>query len=99
MPVFTAWFDHLTFDKPSRMSKALVSDTNWQGSVGVRNQERWLKISEEQHGGDAAFFVIHAIDVDAEPRRIREIDADRIFVGKLVRHGTETYVLGQPRPL
>lgn len=99
MPVFTAWYDHVEYNKESRTTKAVISDTTWQGTVGVNNQERWIKHAEESGNAVAAFFVIHAANENAHPRKVKYIDDDKVFVGQLVRNGTETYILGQPKPL
>lgn len=99
MPVFTAWQDHLEFDRETKLTKAVVSDTTWQGSVGLNNQERLLAEAEQQGEGIGAFFVIHAVNEEVHPRKIACIDSDKVFVGKIVRNGTETYILGKPQPL
>jgi hypothetical protein len=65
----------------------------------VNNQEHWLKYAEESHNGIAPFFIIHAEDENASPRKVKYIDADALFVGKVVRDGTKTYIVGQRRPL
>jgi|694.fasta_scaffold87250_5 hypothetical protein len=97
MPVFTAWFDQLEYDKSTKLTTALINDTNWARPVGVNNQERWIAVAEQAGGGIAAFFIIHAVDVNAERRVVRNIDDDKVFVGKLVRDGTATFIVGQPR--
>jgi hypothetical protein len=46
MPVFTAWEDLATYDKTTKMTKALVCDTAWpERPAGLSNQERWLTFS------------------------------------------------------
>ena len=97
MPVFTAWFDQLEYDKSTKLTTALINDTNWARPVGVNNQERWIAVVEQAGGGIAAFFIIHAVDVNSERRVVRNIDDDKVFVGKLARDGTATFILGQPR--
>lgn len=99
MPVFTAWYDHVDYDKASRTTKAVISDTTWSGSVGVNNQERWIKFAEEKNNSIAAFFVIHAVNENAHPRKVKYIDPDKVFIGDLVRNGTETFIVGKPKLL
>ena len=99
MPVFTAWRDHTTFDKGAKTVTAVVSDKGWSSAVGVNNQERWLEHAEKYNGGIAAFFVIHAADERAEPRKVKYIDDDAVFVGKIIRDGSETRIVGQRRAL
>jgi hypothetical protein len=100
MPVFTGWHDFTTYNRDSKETKALVSDIEWTGRpVGLKNQERWLKFAEEQNNGVASFFVIHAVDEKADIRKVKYIDADKIFEGKVVREGGKVYVVGKPRPL
>jgi hypothetical protein len=99
MPVLTAWYDRVVYDKATRMTTALVNDTNWDRPAGVNNQERWITHAEQENEGIAAFFIIHAVDVDAQKRTVQYIDDDKAFVGKLVRNGTETFIVGQPRPI
>lgn len=98
MPVFTAWRDHTVYDKDSKTVTATVLNSEWSGTVGVNNQERWLKYAEE-HDGVAAFFIIHAFDEDAIPRKVQYIDDDAVFVGAVVRDGTDTNVVGLRRAL
>ncbi len=99
MPVFTAWYDHVDYDKESRTTKAVISDTTWSGSVGVNNQERWIKFAEEKNNSIAAFFVIHAVNESAHPRKVKYIDHDKVFIGELVRSGAETFIVGKPKLL
>jgi hypothetical protein len=99
MPIFTGWRDHTEFDKQTKTVTALVSDTQWTSAVGVNNQERWLKHAEENNSGIAAFFIIHAVNENATPRKVKYIDDDAVFVGKVVRKGTETFIVGQRRAL
>ena len=98
-PVFTAWLDNITFNKNTRTAKALVSDTVWSSTVGVNNQEYWLDYAIRENDAVAAFFVIHAVDVNASPRKVQQIDDDKVFVGQVVRDGTKTYIVGQPESL
>ncbi len=99
MSVFTAWRDHTEFDKQKKTVKALVCDTQWTSAVGVNNQERWLRHAEEHKGAVAAFFIIHAADVNAVPRKVKYIDDDAVFVGPVVRDGTKTFIVGQRRAI
>ena len=99
MPVFTGWRDLTEFDKQAKTVTALVNDTQWKSTVGVNNQERWLKHAEENNQGIAAFFIIHAADDKAIPRKVKYIDDDAVFVGKIVRNGAKTYAVGMRRPL
>jgi hypothetical protein len=98
MPVFTAWRDHTAYDKLSKTVTATVLNSEWSSAVGVNNQERWLKYAEE-HGGQAAFFIIHAMDEGAQPRKVQYIDDDAVFVGLVVRVGTDTHIVGKRRAL
>lgn len=98
MPVFTGWFDLTKFDKANKTTSALVCDTSWTGRpVGLPNQERWLRYAETQNNGVAAFFIIHAIDPRANPRKVKYIDHEKVFVGPIVRNGGQAIVVGQPR--
>ena len=99
MPVFTAWSDFTAYDKDEKTTKALVCDANWEAAVGVNNQERWLTHAEKSNDAVAAFFVIHAVDKSALPRKVASIEVGRAFVGKVVREGTKTYIVGQPRAI
>ena len=100
LTVFTGWRDHTQYDKESKTTTAMVLDTNWEDRpIGIRNQERWLKHAEDNNGGIACFFVIHAVDTDARPREASSIDDERVFVGKIERRGTQTFIVGQPKPL
>jgi hypothetical protein len=99
MPVFTAWRDLTKFDREHRTVTALICDTEWAGAVGVNNQERWIKHAEDHNQGVAAFFIIHAADEKASPRKVRYIDDDAVFVGRILREGTKTYIVGQRRAI
>ena len=99
MPVFTGWADLTVYDKEKKTTTALVSDTTWSSAVGVNNQEHWLTFAEQNNEGTAAFFIIHAEDKNATPRKVKFIDADAVFAGKIVRDGTKTYIVGQRQPL
>ena len=82
-----------------RTTRVLVRDTTWSSEVGVNNQEYWLACAERDPDGVAAFFIIHAADENADPRKVKYIDDDAVFVGKIVRDGTKTYIVGQRKPL
>lgn len=100
MPVFTGWRDHTTFDKVEKTTTALVLDDAWKNRpVGTNNQERWVRWALENNEGIASFFVIHAADENAEVRKVKCIDDDKVFVGKIVRDGGKVYVVGKPRPI
>lgn len=97
MPVFTAWSDLTSYDKGTRTTRALIADDNWHARVGANNQTRWIRHALDHCGGQAAFFIIHAKDINADPRKVAEIESERIFVGQLERQGSLTYLRAQPR--
>ena len=100
IPIFTAWEDLATYDKETKTTKALVCNKAWPDRVaGLNNQERWLEYAETKTNGIAAFFIIHAVDPKLELRRVKYIEEERVFVGKVVRDGGKTYVVGEPRDL
>jgi len=99
VPVFTGWKDRTVYDKESKTVTALVCDTAWTSAVGVNNQERWLAHAEKNNNRQAAFFVIHAADENASPRKVKYIDDDAVFVGEIVRDGGKTYIKGRRQPL
>jgi len=99
MPVFTGWQDQTTYDKENKTTASQVSDTTWNGTVGVNNQEYWLAYAEQYNDAIAAFFIIRAVDVNEAPRRVKDIDSGKVFLGKIVRDGTATYIVGQPKIL
>ncbi|PZO14839.1 MAG: hypothetical protein DCF26_14445 [Burkholderiales bacterium] len=43
----------------------------------------------------SAFFIIHAVNESASPRKVKYIDDDAVFIGKIRREGTRTYIVGQ----
>lgn len=97
MPVFTGWFDMVSYDREKQTTTALVCDTAWAGRpVGLANQERWLKYAEAENKGIGAFFIIHAVDSNEEMRRVKSIDGNKVFVGPIVRSGGKTFIVGQP---
>lgn len=98
IPVFTGWRHLTTYDRETRTTRAVILDEDWEG-VGYGNQVRWITYAMEHCGGQAGFFIIHAVDPDAKPRKIGAIESERIFVGQLQREGRLTYLRGQPRPL
>lgn len=99
MPVFTGWKDRTVYDKDSKTVTALVCDSSWTSAVGVNNQERWLVHAEHSDSRQAAFFVIHAADENASPRKVKYIDDDAVFVGEIVRDGGKTYIKGKKQLL
>ncbi|MDP9893237.1 hypothetical protein J2W32_001461 [Variovorax boronicumulans] len=100
MPVFTAWSDYTTYNKEAKTTRAQVGNSALQTSrVGTSNQEFWIAKAFEEHNGQAAFFVIHARDPEAHPRKVEEIESHRIFVGQLERDNEFTYLVAQPRQL
>lgn len=100
MPVFTGWRDHTTFDKMEKTTTALVLDEEWKNRpIGINNQERWVRWALENNEGIASFFVIHAVDESAELRKVKFIDDDKVFVGKIFRDGAKVYVVGKPRSI
>lgn len=99
MPVFTAWSDLAKYERDSKQTTALVCDADWKSAVGVNNQEHWLTFAEQNNNSVAAFFVIHAVDNTASPRQVESIDVGRAFVGKVVRDGSMTYIVGQPQKI
>jgi len=100
LPVFTAWSDLTVYDKETRTTRAQVGNALLETSpVGTANQEFWLNKAFEDHDGRAAFFVIHARDPSAHPRKVDEIESQRIFIGHLERDGDFTYLVAQPHQL
>ena len=90
----------LEYDKETKTTTALVSDTAWTGRpVGLNNQERWLKFAEDRNSGIAAFFVIHALDPNAQIRKVKYIDDDKVFVGQVSRKAGQVQIVGKPRLL
>lgn len=92
MPVFTGWQDHIA--SVDGQTRALICDTTWQGVQGVNNQEHWVEHALN-HGGQAAFFVIKAIDATAVPRKVEWLDDTRVLCGKVVRVGTKSFVISE----
>jgi hypothetical protein len=91
LPVFTAWQDRAR--SSGGQTQFLVSDTNWSNTAGVNNQEYWLAHALE-HGGEAAVFVIKAVDLTERPRRIESLDDTRVLCGPIERVGTQTFITG-----
>jgi len=77
----------------------ILADAWANRPVGTNNQERWIRWALENNDGVAAFFVIHAADEGANVRKVKYIDDDKVFVGKIVRDGGKVYVVGKPRPI
>jgi len=99
IPVFTAWEDQTAFDKVSKMVTALVCSRAWTSAIGVNNQERWIAHAEKSNGGKAAFFIIHAVDTKADPRKVSSIEDKAVFIGNIIREGERTYIKGIKTPL
>lgn len=101
MPVFTGWRDHLFFDRVAKTTTALVYDDAWSDRrpVGAANQKKWVRWAIENNDGVAAFFVIHAEDENAELRKVKYIDSDRVFIGKVVEDQGKVFVVGHPRQI
>lgn len=92
MSVFTGWQDHVT-NQGGRM-KVLVSDKQWHNTAGVNNQERWVDYALA-HGGEAAFFVIKAVDPTCSPRQVEWLDDTRVLCGRVVREGDAAYIIAE----
>ena len=45
-----------------------------------------------ERNGDAAFFVIKAVDASAVPRKVEWLDGSRVFCGPVVREGEQAFV-------
>ena len=90
MPVFTGWQDHTrNIDGQVRV---LVSDsTNWHNKAGVKNQEHWVDHAL-QNGGEAAYFMIKAVDPLAVPRQIEWLDESRVLCGRIERLGNQAFI-------
>jgi hypothetical protein len=99
LPVFTSWFDFAKYDTETKVTKSLILDEDWDRPVGKKNQNYWIDQAKTCHDGIGACFIIHPVDPAAVPRKVRSIESDRIFVGKIVREGSKTYILGSPKPL
>jgi len=92
MPVFTGWQDHIS--KIDGQMRCQISDLNWDNKAGVNNQEYWINFAK-QNGGEAAFFVIKAVDPDKSPRTVEWLDSTRVLIGKIQQEGTSTYIVAQ----
>ena len=90
MPVFTGWQDHAR--NVDGKLRVLVSDRNWSSISGVNNQEYWIDHALD-HEGEAAFFVIKAVDSSAIPRKVEWLDDTRVFCGRVVREGDQAFVI------
>jgi hypothetical protein len=90
MPVFTGWADHIA--KVNGETRVLVSDKGWSNQAGVRNQEFWVDYAVD-HGGEAAYFVIKAVDPNAMPRKVEWLDSSRVLCGRIARDGDRTYIV------
>lgn len=89
LPVFTGWQDHAS--SINGQTRVLVSDTSWSNTAGVNNQEHWVAHAIE-NGGEAAFFVIKAVDPTASPRKVEWLDETRVLCGPIQRIGCQAYV-------
>lgn len=90
MPVFTGWQDHAS--KIAGQNRMLISDTTWKSISGVNNQERWVKYAIDNEC-EAAYFLIKAVDPTKSPRSVEWLDDTRVLCGKVVRLGTQSFVL------
>lgn len=89
MTVFTGWADHT--NKINGEIRVLISDRNWPNKAGVNNQEYWVEYAL-RHGGEAAYFVIKAVDPTATPRKVEWLDDSRVLCGRIERHGDMTFI-------
>jgi|JI10StandDraft_1071094.scaffolds.fasta_scaffold3402625_1 hypothetical protein len=71
-----------------------ISDQAWTNKAGVNNQEFWIDHALK-NGGEAAFFVIRALDASAEPRKVEWLDDTRVLIGQIERVGTATYIVAK----
>ena len=90
MPVFTGWQDHIS--KIDGQMRCQISDLNWDNKAGVNNQEYWIDFAK-RNDGEAAFFVIKAVDPTKSPRKVEWLDSTRVLIGKLQREGTSSFIL------
>lgn len=88
MPVFTGWQDHVR--SVNGQMRVLVSDLDWPNVAGVNNQEYWVSHALEH--GEAAFFLIKAVDPTASPRKVEWLDDTRVFCGPIERDGRQAFV-------
>jgi hypothetical protein len=89
LPVFTGWQDHA--HSTAGQTRVLISDTNWPNTAGVNNQEYWVNYAM-QNGGEAAFFVIKAVDPTASPRKVDWLDETRVLCGPIDRVGSQSFI-------
>jgi len=89
LPVFTGWQDHTR--SVNGKTRVLVSDPAWLNKAGVNNQERWVEYALE-NGGEAAFFVIKAVDPTAVPRQVEWLDDGRVLCGTIERVGLQAFI-------
>ena len=71
--------------------RVLVSDTAWPNTAGVNNREYWVNYALA-NGGEAAFFVIKAVEPVASPRKVEWLDDSRVLCGPVERLGTQTFI-------
>ena len=89
MPVFTGWQDHTK--KINGEIRVLVSDKNWSNRAGVNNQEHWVEHAL-QHGAQAAYFMIKAVDPTVTPRSVEWLDDSRVLCGRIERQGDQAFI-------
>lgn len=89
MPVFTGWQDHTR--KVDGQVRVLISDRNWLNKAGVNNQEHWVSHAL-QTGGEAAYFMIKAVDPLAVPRQVEWLDESRVLCGRIERTGDQAFI-------
>jgi hypothetical protein len=89
IPVFTGWQDHTR--KVDGETRVLVSDKNWLNKAGVNNQEFWVERALLS-GGEAAYFMIKAVDPNAVPRKVEWLDDSRVLCGRIERHGDQVFI-------
>jgi hypothetical protein len=92
MPVFTGWQDLISTN--SGQMRCQISDQAWTNKAGVNNQEFWVAHALE-NGGEAAFFVIKAVDPTMVPRKVEWLDDTRVLIGQIERVGTATFILAK----
>ena len=89
LPVFTGWQDHTR--KIDGQIRVLVSDKNWTNKAGVNNQEFWVDHALA-NGGEAAYFMIKAVDPAASPRAVEWLDDSRVLCGLIQRQGDQSFI-------
>jgi hypothetical protein len=92
LPVFTGWHDHAS--EVDGTTRVLISDRNWPNKAGVHNQEHWVQHALD-HGGEAACFMIKAVDPLAAKRKIEWLDDSRVVVGRIERSGDQAFIVAE----